>query len=76
MAESTPSSGALVPMSASEQVLAQLGRQKWAIDARDADALKALYTADSAQVVGALGALGVTKTSMTSAKLLLAELGA
>jgi len=26
--------------------------------------------------VGALGALGVTKTSMTSAKLLLAELGA
>ena len=51
MAESTPSSGAVVPMSASEQVLAQLGRQKWAIDTRDADALTALYTADSAQVV-------------------------
>ena len=55
MAESTPSSGAEVPMSASEQVLAQLGRQKWAIDTRDAEALTALYTADSAQVVHAGG---------------------
>ena len=51
MAESIPSSGATVPVSPSEQVLAQLGRQKWAVDTRDADALTALYTADSAQVV-------------------------
>ena len=58
MAESTPSSGAAGPMSASEQVLAQLGRQKWAIDTRDADALTALYTADSAQVVYQGGAAG------------------
>lgn len=38
-------------LSATEQVLAQLGRQKWAIDERDADALRALYTADSRQVI-------------------------
>ena len=61
MAESTPSSGAMVPMSASEQVLAQLGRQKWAIDTRDADALKALYTADSAQVVYQGGPAGARR---------------
>ena len=38
-------------MSPAEQVLAQLGRQKWAVDTRDAEALRALYTADSEQVV-------------------------
>jgi hypothetical protein len=38
-------------MSPAEQVLAQLGRQKWAIDTRDAEALTGLYTADSAQVI-------------------------
>jgi SnoaL-like domain len=40
-----------VTLSPAEQVLAQLGRQKWVIDARDAAALPSLYTADSAQVV-------------------------
>ena len=40
-----------VPMSPVEQVHAQLARQKWAVDARDAEALKDLYTADSAQVI-------------------------
>ena len=40
-----------VPMSPVEQVQAQLARQKWAVDTRDAEALKCLYTADSAQVV-------------------------
>jgi hypothetical protein len=39
------------PMSPSEQVLAQLGRQKWAVDTRDTEALRSLYTADSAQVI-------------------------
>ena len=44
-------------MSPTEQVLAQLGRQKWAVDTRDAQALRGLYTADSAQVIyrGAIG---------------------
>jgi hypothetical protein len=40
-----------IPVSPSEQVQAQLGRQKWAVDTRDAAALKGLYTADSAQVI-------------------------
>ena len=40
-----------IPMSPVEQVHAQLARQKWAVDTRDAEALKGLYTADSAQVV-------------------------
>jgi hypothetical protein len=40
-----------IPMSPVEQVRAQLARQKWAVDARDADVLKGLYTADSAQVI-------------------------
>jgi hypothetical protein len=39
------------PMAPVEQVRAQLARQKWAVDARDAEALKSLYTADSAQVI-------------------------
>jgi hypothetical protein len=39
------------PMSPSEQVMAQLGRQKWAVDTRDAQLLPGLYTADSVQVV-------------------------
>jgi hypothetical protein len=34
-----------------EQVQAQLARQKWAVDTRDAEALAPLYTADSAQVI-------------------------
>jgi SnoaL-like domain len=41
----------LSQMSPAEQVLAQLGRQKWAVDARDADALRGLYTAASEQVI-------------------------
>lgn len=40
-----------IPMSPLEQVQAQLARQKWAVDTRDAAALPALYTADSAQVI-------------------------
>jgi len=40
-----------IPMSPVEQVQAQLARQKWAVDLRDAEALKDLYTADSAQVI-------------------------
>ena len=40
-----------VPMSPVEQVHAQLARQKWAVDTRDAEALKDLYTADSVQVI-------------------------
>ena len=40
-----------IPMSPLEQVQAQLARQKWAVDTRDAEALTDLYTADSAQVI-------------------------
>jgi hypothetical protein len=40
-----------IPMSPLEQVRAQLGRQKWVVDTRDAEALKGFYTADSAQVI-------------------------
>lgn len=40
-----------IPVSPLEQVRAQLARQKWAVDTRDADALKPLYTADSGQVI-------------------------
>jgi hypothetical protein len=40
-----------IPMSPVEQVQAQLARQKWAVDLRDAEALADLYTADSAQVI-------------------------
>jgi hypothetical protein len=40
-----------IPVSPLEQVQAQLARQKWAVDTRDAQALAGLYTADSAQVI-------------------------
>ena len=50
-------------MSPAEQVLAQLGRQKWAVDARDADALRGLYTADSEQVIYHGGPDGRTEVS-------------
>jgi len=40
-----------IAMSPVEQVRAQLARQKWAVDTRDAAALAGLYTADSAQVI-------------------------
>jgi SnoaL-like domain len=40
-----------ISMSPVEQVQAQLGRQKWAVDTRDAEALERFYTADSAQVI-------------------------
>ena len=40
-----------IAMSPVEQVLAQLGRQKWAVDTRDAQLLHDLYTADSEQVI-------------------------
>jgi len=52
-----------IAMSPFEQVLAQLGRQKWAVDTRDAEALTALYTADSAQVVYQGGPGGRTEIS-------------
>ena len=39
------------PMSPADQVLAQLGRQKWAVDTRDVEALRGLYTAGSEQVI-------------------------
>jgi len=45
-------------MSAVEQVLAQLGRQKWAVDSRDADALRSIYTADSVQLIYRAGPTG------------------
>ena len=48
-------------MSPVEQVLAQLGRQKWAVDTRDAAALTGLYTADSAQVIYQAGPDGRTE---------------
>jgi hypothetical protein len=51
------------PLSPAEQVLAQLGRQKWAVDARDAGALRGLYTADSEQVIYRGGAHGRTELS-------------
>ena len=40
-----------IPTSPVEQVQAQLARQKWAVDLRDAAALADLYTTDSAQVI-------------------------
>jgi len=52
-----------VPMSPVEQVLAQLGRQKWAVDTRDAAALRGLYTAESAQVIYQAGPDGRTEVS-------------
>lgn len=50
-----------IPMSPVEQVLAQLGRQKWAVDTRDAEALERLYTADSTQVIYQGGPEGRTE---------------
>ena len=49
------------PLSAAEQVLAQLGRQKRAVDARDAAALGGLYTAGSEQVIYRDGPAGRTE---------------
>jgi hypothetical protein len=51
MAESSTRPTAEVTMSPAEQVLAQLGRQKRAVDARDVGALRPLYTADSEHVL-------------------------
>jgi hypothetical protein len=48
-------------LSPAEQVLAQLGRQKWAVDARDAEALRGLYTAGSEQVIYRGGPQGRTE---------------
>jgi hypothetical protein len=41
----------IAAQSPTEQVLAQLARQKWAVDTRDAELLYGLYTADSEQVI-------------------------
>ncbi len=51
MAEPASRPAAELTMSPAEQVLAQLGRQKWAVDARDAEALRPLYTAGSEHVL-------------------------
>jgi SnoaL-like domain len=40
-----------ISMSPVEHVQAQLARQKWAVDTRDAELLTSLYTAGSAQVI-------------------------
>ena len=51
----------MIPMSPAEQVLAQLGRQKWAVDTRDAQVLSGLYTASSEQVIYRAGPDGRTE---------------
>ena len=61
MAESTTGPAAELTMSPAEQVLAQLGRQKWAVDARDAEALHPLYTSDSEHVLYRGGPEGRTE---------------
>lgn len=48
-------------MSPAEQVLTQLGRQKWAVDTRDAQLLHGLYTADCEQVIYRGGPEGRTE---------------
>ena len=55
-----PSPAPNTPMSPAAQVLSQLGRQKWAVDARDADALRRLYTPGSEQVICQGGPRGRT----------------
>ena len=50
-------------MSSAEQVLAQLGRQKWAVDTRDAEVLRGLYTASSEQVIYRDGPQGRTEVA-------------
>ena len=61
MTEPTTRPAAEVTLSPAEQVLAQLGRQKWAVDARDAEALRPLYTADSEHVLYRGGPQGRTE---------------
>jgi hypothetical protein len=48
-------------MSPADQVLAQLGRQKWAVDTRDAEVLRGLYTVGSEQVIYQDGPRGRTE---------------
>jgi SnoaL-like protein len=50
-----------IPMSPAEQVQAQLARQKWAVDTRDAELLTGLYTADCEQVIYRGGPEGRTE---------------
>jgi SnoaL-like domain len=57
-----------VPMSPAEQVLAQLGRQKWAVDTRDEPLLRSLYTADSQQVIYRGGPDGRTEIARSSGR--------
>jgi hypothetical protein len=61
MTEPTTGPAAEVTLSPAEQVLAQLGRQKWAVDARDAEALRPLYTPDSEHVLYRGGPEGRTE---------------
>jgi hypothetical protein len=61
MTEPTTRPAAEVTLSPAEQVLAQLGRQKWAVDARDAEALRPLYTPDSEHVLYRGGPEGRTE---------------
>lgn len=51
-----------------EQVLAQLGRQKWAADFRDVDALRSLYTEDSHQVIYRHGPHGRTEIARSRSR--------
>jgi hypothetical protein len=61
MTEPTTGPAAEVTLSPADQVLAQLGRQKWAVDARDAEALRPLYTPDSEHVLYRGGPEGRTE---------------
>ena len=57
-----------IPMSPLQQVQAQLARQKWAVDTRDAEALAALYTADSVQVIYQAGPDGRTEIARSQGR--------
>ena len=55
-------------MSPLQRVQAQLARQKWAVDTRDAAALAGLYTADSTQVIYQAGPDGRTEIARSQGR--------
>jgi hypothetical protein len=57
-----------IDLSPVEKVLAQLGKQKWAFDTRDAQELPSLYTADSSQVIYRGGPAGQTEIARTQGR--------
>jgi hypothetical protein len=63
MSDSNQDTSAEPAASATEQVLTQLARQKWAADFRDASALESIYTADAEQVIYTCGPGGPTEVS-------------